>query len=286
MTKKKILFVLALVSILAIAIASITTEKFINGRHFQHRAKKNPESETTTSSLPTSDQAIKVLFGVDKKTGTLITSANELNQHWFSYQYEINGDSFYAIFLKTFVLLGEEITVKNIPRCHACAPEISIVTYKKKDGAWYKLASQEKMKKEGTWGDVETPQKIESMRLNQNNVTLLINFESQQHDQRSAGKSLYAFSKNSWKFIGYIGTNADNSNHCNDPTAQETVEYIEDAFPCYSYRGSIKPIKNQQSNFPDLFVQLEGTTLDEENKVKRVDSVRYRYKKGTYEALQ
>lgn len=232
-------------------------------------------------ALPTVELAIKDLFGLDPQTGAALTKRDELTRLWFNYSFELNGAIYYAVFLKTYRSNGDEATDASIVRCHACAPQISIVTYKIQGANWVKLAAQKYLGELGSWGDIETPRSFEFLHLSEKNRVLLIDTAWQGQGLNSWGKALFGFTEEKWSRLGTIETGGDNQDHCIAPTDKEE-DRIELAYPCYSYVGQIQLLQTKPTDFPELSVIFSGFKPADNLQIKSAENQKYHYVKGKY----
>ena len=241
----------------------------------------NYSAASAATALPTFEQAMRDLFGVDSQTGAILTEKNGLTRGWFSYPFESNGIIYYAVFLKTQRSNGDVATEESVRHCHACAPDISVVTYKKQGQSWSKLIAQKNVAEVGSWGDVETPKRFEFLHLNEKNRILMIDVAWQGQGLNTWGKELFGFSEERWSRLGTIETGGNNEDHCLPPAAKED-ERGHLMFDCYSYVGQIQLLQKKPVDFPDLTVIFSGTRLDDKLQLKQAENQTYHYVKGRY----
>lgn len=211
------------------------------------------------SGKPDHITALKDLFGAADPSGKARVSANELSSIWFEQSFKLGSDDFYVVFAKT-----QEVDPQTgaIVEAHAQGVKVGAVTYKQTDGRWQVVSKQPKFGDFGEWGDASEVKQAEVLQLSPDNIAFMIDTGAGMGGFFESGKALFAFSKNNWRDLGYVQTDADNSGICDE--ASERASSAEGgSIPCWSYTGAISTVSGQNTEYPDLLVTRTGTESGE-----------------------
>lgn len=207
------------------------------------------------STMPDHTTALNELFGITDSSGKVRISANELSSIWFEQSFSLGNDEFHVIFTKT-----QEIDPQSgaIVKAHAQGVKVGAITYKQVDGQWQAVSRQPKFGDFGEWGDVPEVKQADILQLSPENIAFMIDAGGGMGGFFESGKALFAYSKDSWRDLGYVQTNADNSGACDEAPSDEGG-----SIPCWSYTGTISIVPGENAEYPDLLVTRTGTESGE-----------------------
>lgn len=207
------------------------------------------------SAVPDHTAALNELFGIPDSNGKVRISANELSSIWFEQSFSLGNDEFYVIFTKT-----QEIDPQSgaIVEAHVQGVKVGAITYKQVDGQWQAVSKQPKFGDFGEWGDVPEVKQAEIFQLSPENIAFMLDAGGGMGGFFESGKALFAYSKNSWRDLGYVQTDADNSGACDEASSDEGG-----SMPCWRYTGTISIVPGENAEYPDLLVTRTGTESGE-----------------------
>jgi hypothetical protein len=246
-----------LIAVLAGAlIISIAASVFFYSREDGQDSALLPQN---LSAMPDHTTALSELFGIADSSGKVRVSANELSSIWFGQSFSLGSDEFHVIFTKT-----QEVDPQSgaIVKAHAQGVKVGAITYKQIDGQWQVVSRQPKFGDFGEWGDVPEVKQAEILQLSAENIAFMVDAGGGMGGFFESGKALFAYSKNSWRDLGYVQTNADNSGACDEPSGQAPSDE-GGSIPCWSYTGTISIVPGENAEYPDLLVTRTGTASGE-----------------------
>lgn len=207
------------------------------------------------SAVPDHTAALSELFGITDSGGKVRISANELSSIWFGQSFSLGDDELHVIFTKT-----QEVDPQSgaIVKAHAQGVKVGAITYKLVDGQWQVVSRQPKFGDFGEWGDVPEVKQAEILQLSPENIAFMIDAGAGMGGFFESGKALFVYSKNSWRDLGYIQTDANNSGACDEAPSDEGG-----SMPCWSYTGTISIVPGENAEYPDLLVIRTGTESGE-----------------------
>lgn len=211
------------------------------------------------SAMPDHTTALNELFGITDSSGKVRISANELSSIWFEQSFKLGNDEFHVIFTKT-----QEVDPQSgaIVKAHAQGVKVGAITYKRIDGQWQVVSRQQKFGDFGEWGDASEVKQAEILQLSPENIAFMVDAGGGMGGFFESGKSLFAYSKNSWRDLGYVQTDADNSGVCDEPSERAPSD-DGGSIPCWSYKGTISIVPGENAEYPDLLVTRTGTESGE-----------------------
>ncbi|MEF3076663.1 hypothetical protein V2P20_16660 [Methylobacter sp. Wu1] len=207
------------------------------------------------SAVPDHTAALSELFGIPDSGGKVRISANELSSIWFEQSFSLGNDEFHVIFTKT-----QEIDPQSgaIVKAHAQGVKVGAITYKRIDSQWQAVSKQPKFGDFGEWGDVPEVKQAEILQLSPENIAFMLDAGGGMGGFFESGKALFAYSKNSWRDLGYVQTDADNSGACDEAPSDEGG-----SMPCWRYTGTISIVPGENAEYPDLLITRTGTESGE-----------------------
>ena len=211
------------------------------------------------SAMPDHTTALNELFGITDSSGKVRISANELSSIWFEQSFSLGNDEFHVIFTKT-----QEVDPQSgaIVKAHAQGVKVGAITYKQIDGQWQVVSRQPKFGDFGEWGDAPEVKQAEILQLSPENIAFMIDAGGGMGGFFESGKALFAYLKNSWRDLGYVQTDANNSGACDEPSEQAPSDE-GGSIPCWSYTGTISIVPGENAEYPDLLVTRTGTESGE-----------------------
>jgi hypothetical protein len=242
-----------LIAVLAgVLIISIAVSVFFYSRQDGHDSTFLSQN---LSAVPDHTAALSELFGIPDSGGKVRISANELSSIWFEQSFKLGNDEFHVIFTKT-----QEIDPQSgaIVKAHAQGVKVGAITYKQVDGQWQAVSRQPKFGDFGEWGDVPEVKQADILQLSPENIAFMIDAGGGMGGFFESGKALFTYSKDSWRDLGYVQTNADNSGACDEAPSDEGG-----SIPCWSYTGAISIVPGENAEYPDLLVTRTGTESGE-----------------------
>lgn len=225
-----------------------------------------------SSATPDYASALKELFGVAESIGKVRISANELGSIWFGQAFRWGDDELYVIFTKT-----QEVDPQSgaIVKAHAQGVKVGAITYKQADDGWQVISKQPKFGDFGEWGDAPEVAQAEILQLAPDNIAFMIDTGGGMGGFFESGKALFGYSKNGWRDLGYVQTDADNSGACDESAEQASFDG-GGSIPCWSYTGIISTAPGKNAEYPDLLVTRTGTESGEDGvSIKPVENVIY-----------
>ncbi len=208
---------------------------------------------------PNKVQAFNTLFAVNTKHGKIKTGKHKVSSIWFDKKLTYGADTIYVVFTLTHSL---NESTGDVESCHACAPEIGAITYKKQLNGWEVISKQARFTSFGSWGEVSDDQP-ELFALSKLTTSFLLDTSYSSTGMSTSGKAIFSFAGDAWRDLGTITTEEDNSGAC-DETVPPTDEYYR---KCWQYSGKISIVPKPNTQYPDLLVTRIGTFPDDD-KVK------------------
>jgi hypothetical protein len=211
------------------------------------------------SAAPEHTAALSELFGITDSSGKVRISANELSSIWFEQSFSLGNDELHVIFTKT-----QEVDPQSgaIVKAHAQGVKVGAITYQQTDGQWQVVSKQPKFGDFGEWGDVPEVKQAEILQLSPENIAFMIDAGGGMGGFFESGKALFAYSKNSWRDLGYVQTDADNSGAC-DESSERAPSDESGSIPCWRYTGTLSIVPGENAEYPDLLVTRTGTESGE-----------------------
>jgi hypothetical protein len=246
--------------LIAILVGVLIITLAISVFFYIQESKKNSEFLLQNhSGKPDHITALKDLFGAADPSGKVRGSANELSSIWFEQSFKLGSDDFHVVFAKT-----QEVDPQTgaIVEAHAQGVKVGAVTYKQTDSRWQVVSKQPKFGDFGEWGDASEVKQAEILQLSPDTIVFMIDTGAGMGGFFESGKVLFAYSKNNWRDLGYVQTDADNSGIC-DETSKQAFSDKGDSIPCWSYTGTISAVSGQNTEYPDLLVTRTGTESGE-----------------------
>ncbi|MEI6708793.1 MAG: lysozyme inhibitor LprI family protein [Methylococcales bacterium] len=244
---KQTIIIGALSGILIVGVAAFFYTQYKN--QTQEITKPSVAQAPNAIKTPDHETAMKDLFGVTDPSGEVKTGDEALSSFWFEQSFKEGTDDIHVIFFKT-----QSIDEEGEPyQSHAQGVDVGAITYKQIANQWQIISKQTKFGEAGSWGDVpETTTEI--MQLSPNVLVLMVDSSYSGQGYVDEGEMLFAFSKNTWRDIGYVQTGGDNSGDCDDESAG-----LEGLGACWSYKGKISTVAGKNPDYPDLLVTRTGT---------------------------
>lgn len=200
---------------------------------------------------PNKVDAFNTLFGVNTKHGKIKTAKYKISSIWFDKKLTYGTDTIYVVFTLTYNL--NEAT-GDIDSCHACAPEIGAITYKKQANEWAVISKQPSFTSFGSWGEAGDV-KPEPLLLSKLTTSFLLDTSYGNTGMFTSGKTIFSFADDTWRDLGNITTEENNAGAC-DETVPPTDEFYR---KCWAYEGKISIVPKQNTQYPDLLVTRTGT---------------------------
>jgi len=250
-------------------IISIAASAFFYSRE---GAQNSAFFSQNLSATPDHTTALKELFGVTDPSGKVRISANELSSIWFEQSFNVGTDTLHVIFTKT-----QEVDPQTgaVIDAHAQGVKVGAITYKQVDDDWQVISKQAKFGDFGEWGDAPAVAQAEMLQLSPDNIAFMIETGGGMGGFFESGKALFAYSKNGWRDLGYVQTDADNSGACDESAEQASFDG-GGSIPCWSYTGTISTVPGKNAEYPDLLVTRTGTESGEDGvSIKPAKNVTY-----------
>lgn len=226
--------------------------------------------------LPSNATALHDMFGVTDPSGKIKTAYDKLTSLWFEQSFKDGDDNLHVKFYKTQSLDEEGKPMDS----HATSVDVGAITYKQIAGQWQVISKQTKFGEFGQWGDAPEA-KARILQLSPGVVALMVDDGNGMGGYNVEGKTLIAFSKGSWRDVGFVETGNDNSGACDETPPLAGEEWV--IGPCYSSKGIISVATGSTSEYPDLLVTRTGTQQNEHGgPIVPAENVTYIFKDGKY----
>lgn len=213
------------------------------------------------------EQILKILFNKNNevKNNEIVHQIN--NDILKKFDIDTEEKNFYTKIIyskeiKPFEYIIITSTKGDSWECHACSPIIGVLEVKEKNKNFYITTPFSYVDKIGTWGEAPNP---EIIKIGKNNFGILFNSAYTGMGMTVEAQTIIAKVNNKFKnIINLNDTYQDNFGACGDDLPS----------PCYKYQSKIVFPNLKNKLFSDIIVTKEGTTIDQNNKIKKFKEVK------------